>query len=66
MHLPGTKLIVLNGKLNDAGEVEVVHYLEPEGAYLVSWTYEQTGEKEFIKVPEWRLVKRGHKSSLLI
>jgi dTDP-4-dehydrorhamnose reductase len=61
MHLPGTKLIVLDGKLKDAGEVEVVAYLESEGAYRVSWTYEQTGEKEFIIVPEWRLMKRGGK-----
>jgi hypothetical protein len=57
-HMPGTKLFILDSDLKTAGEVEVEYYLHSERAYTVWWTYTQTGERERIKVPEWRLMKK--------
>ncbi|MES2331322.1 MAG: hypothetical protein V4539_17090 [Bacteroidota bacterium] len=57
-HLPGTILIILGFDCNPVGEVEVDHYLQSDKAYHVWWTYPQTGEREKIKVPEWRLTKK--------
>ncbi|MES2329265.1 MAG: hypothetical protein V4539_06645 [Bacteroidota bacterium] len=57
-HLPGTKLFILGHDLKPAGEVVVEYYLHSERAYIVWWTYIQTSERERIKVPEWRLMKK--------
>lgn len=57
-HRPGNTVILLDQECKPAGEVEISMYLEKERAYKVWWTYEQTGESEMIKVPEWRLVKK--------
>jgi hypothetical protein len=57
-HLPGTRLAVLDADMKPAGIVEVHYYMRREKAYEIWWVYEQTGEKEKIRVPEWRLVKK--------
>jgi uncharacterized protein YaeQ len=57
-HRPGNIVILLDKDCKPAGKVEINIYLEKEHAYKVWWTYEQTGESELIKVPEWRLVKK--------
>ena len=58
-HMPGTVVVLLDGNFKPAGDVEVQTYLHNDGAYKVWWTYELTGERELIKVPEWRLVKKN-------
>ncbi len=57
-HLPGTTVILLNGDFKPAGDVEIESYREKDKTYQVWWTYEQTGESELIKVPEWHLQKK--------
>ena len=57
-HMPGTVVVILGADCKTAGEVVVQTYLDKERAYNVWWTYPQTGEKELIKVPEWRLQKK--------
>jgi hypothetical protein len=57
-HRPGNTVILLDQEYKPVGEVEISIYLEKERVYKVWWTYEQTGESEMIKVPEWRLVKK--------
>ncbi len=57
-HLPGHTVIILNGDCKPVGEVKIECYLQKEKAYYVWWTYPQTGEKQRIKVPEWRLFKK--------
>ncbi|MEO8174859.1 MAG: hypothetical protein ABI581_17305 [Sediminibacterium sp.] len=57
-HLPGSIVSVLNGDFEIAGEVEVQVYLHNQKSYKVWWTYPQTGERQLISVPEWRLIKK--------
>lgn len=57
-YLPGTTAIILDGELRPAGEVVVSTYSPDEKAYRVWWTYQQTGEREMIKVPEWKLLRK--------
>lgn len=57
-HLPGTKLAVLDGDMKPAGIVEVNLYIRQEKVYEVWWEYESTEEREKIRVPEWRLVRK--------
>ncbi|MES2331164.1 MAG: hypothetical protein V4539_16285 [Bacteroidota bacterium] len=57
-HLPGTMVTLLDQDFKPVGEVEIDCYLDKERKYKVWWTYVQTGESEWIKVPEWRLQKK--------
>ncbi len=57
-YLPGTVVTILNADFKPAGDGEVQLYLHQEKAYKVWWTYPQTSERELIKVPEWKLVKK--------
>jgi hypothetical protein len=57
-HLIGATVFVLDGDLKCVGEVEIERYLPSEKSYRVWWTYPQTQERELIKIPEWRLVRK--------
>jgi len=57
-YLTGTTLLILSGDAKPLGEVVVEKYLHTEQKYKVWWTYEQTGERELIEVPEWRLLRK--------
>lgn len=56
--MPGNTAILIDGDMKEAGEVVVERYLRNEQSYEVWWTYPQTGEREMIKVEEWRLHKK--------
>lgn len=57
-HLPGTTAVILDQEFQPAGEVEISMYSPAEKSYRVWWTYKQTGERELIKVPEWKLISK--------
>ena len=57
-HLPGQTVIILDGGYKPVGEREIKSYMHKELAYQVWWTYPQTGEKQMIQVPGWRLLKK--------
>lgn len=57
-HRPGEVVDVLDQEYKPAGEVSIQLYLEDQRAYKVWWAYPQTGERELIKVPEWRLSRK--------
>lgn len=40
------------------GEGVVEKYFFAERSYRIRWTYEQTGESEFVVVPERRLIRK--------
>jgi hypothetical protein len=58
-YMPGSIVSILDGDFNIAGDVKVDMYLHNEQLYTVVWTYQQTGESEVLKVPEWRLVEKS-------
>ena len=59
-YLPGTKLFIFSYDAKLLGEVVVDKYMESERKYKVWWIYKQTGERELIEVPEWRLLRKSN------
>ncbi len=56
-YLPGTKVTVLNPLSLPVGEAIIDKYLIGERAYYVWYIYRLADQKEYIKIPEWRLVR---------
>ncbi len=57
-HMPGTFVQLMSEDFKPLGEVEIKSFLVSDKAYFVWWTYPQTGDRELVKVPAWRLVKK--------
>lgn len=57
-HMPGTTVQLMSEDFMSLGEVEIKSFLVSDKAYFVWWTYPQTGDRELIKVPAWRLIRK--------
>lgn len=57
-YFPGTTVIIIDPFAKPLGEGVVEKYFFAERSYRIRWTYEQTGESEFVIVPEKRLIRK--------